>query len=94
MDGLWSFWYYEWVELEFPEDGYVYFHGNLKELSEFLKRKLGPGKAKGYICIEEDSAGGVLIRLKPEKLIQEMDKHLSRDIFQDHLLALGEAGWL
>ena len=48
MDGLWSFWYYEWVELEFPEDGYVYFHGDLKELSKFLKRKLGPGKASTF----------------------------------------------
>tara|TARA_B100001109_G_C18814179_1_gene451212 strand:- start:78 stop:377 length:300 start_codon:yes stop_codon:yes gene_type:complete len=95
---LFKFWYYEWAEHEWPAEDSVYFEGPLMRIhpspEKFLEDKLNPGVASGYISVEEHSPiGTVTVRFQPERLIQDMRKHLSLNVLVDHLMAMEEAGW-
>lgn len=101
---LWRYWFYEWAE-----DGYpglykdrVCFKGPLERLAypleSFLKKKVRPGVAAGYITMipsdPENYVGfDVLIRFNANEIIREMSKHLKEDILLDHWKAMEEHGW-
>ena len=101
---VWMFWYYEWVENGFPESAYsIYYEGPLMKIhsnpKEFLKDKVYPGLALGYITMEEEKltteshAKVVTVYLEPEQLIKRMTEKLSLEVAVDHMMAMEEAGW-